>query len=68
MKTNQTTQPPAYLRLTDMRARYRVSGSTIWNWVHTNGLPAPKRLGPNTRAWSLPELLDWEASRLSGGK
>lgn len=59
----QTT--PAYLRLADMRARYRVSGSTIWNWCKTNGLPAPVKLGANTTVWKLADLLEWEAIRAS---
>lgn len=65
MKSNQTPQPPAYLRLADMRTRYRVSGSTIWNWCKTNGLPTPHKLGANTTVWKLADLLQWEASRTS---
>lgn len=70
MQTNQTTQPPAYLRLADVRARYRVSGSTIWKWASNpqSGFPKPVKLGANTTAWPLGKLLDWEASRLSGGE
>lgn len=63
MQTKQSQHPPAYLRLADMRTRYRVSGSTIWNWVHTNGLPPPIKLGPNTSVWTLTSLLSWEAAR-----
>lgn len=65
MQNKQTLQTPAYLRLADMRARYRVSGSTIWNWCKTNGLPAPLKLGANTTVWKLADLLQWEASRTS---
>lgn len=65
MQLKQTPQPPAYLRLADMRARYRVSGSTIWNWCKTNNLPAPHKLGANTTVWKLTELLEWEATRTS---
>jgi predicted DNA-binding transcriptional regulator AlpA len=65
MQTKQTPQPPAYLRLADMRTRYRVSGSTIWNWCKTNGLPTPHKLGANTTVWKLADLLQWEASRTS---
>lgn len=63
MKNNPTPQPPAYLRLADMRTRYRVSGSTVWKWVHSNGLPAPHKLGANTTVWKLTDLLAWEATR-----
>jgi predicted DNA-binding transcriptional regulator AlpA len=65
MQNKQTPQIPAYLRLADMRTRYRVSGSTIWNWCKTNGLPAPLKLGANTTVWKLADLLQWEASRTS---
>ena len=65
MQTKQTPQPPAYLRLADMRTRYRVSGSTIWNWCKTNGLPTPHKLGATTTVWKLADLLQWEASRTS---
>lgn len=65
MQTSQTTQPPVYLRLADMRARYRVSGSTIWKWAADpkSGFPKPVKLGANTTAWCLAELLAWEAAR-----
>lgn len=68
MQPNQTPQPPAYLRLADMRARYRVSGGTIWRWCHNNGLPAPQKLGPNTTVWRLSDLLKWEEERASRGR
>lgn len=60
---NSQHPTPAFLRLTDMRARYRVSASTIWKWRHTNDLPAPYRLGANTTVWKLADLLQWEATR-----
>ena len=60
---NTQNTAPAYLRLTDMKARYRVSGSTIWKWCHTNGLPPPIALGANTSCWRLTDLLAWEATR-----
>jgi len=65
MQTKQSPQAPAYLRLTDMRTRYRVSGSTIWKWCHSNGLPAPLKLGANTTVWKLADLLQWESTRVS---
>ena len=64
MKTQTPTNTPAYLRLADMKTRYRVSGSTIWKWRHTNGLPAPIALGLNTSCWRLADLLAWEATRV----
>lgn len=63
MKSDTNTNTPVYLRLADMKARYRVSASTIWKWRHTNGLPAPISLGANTTVWRLTDLLAWEATR-----
>ena len=63
MSTEKTSNTPPYLRLADMRTRYRVSGSTIWNWCHTTSLPAPVKLGANTSCWLLSELLEWEKTR-----
>jgi predicted DNA-binding transcriptional regulator AlpA len=63
MESKQSPQAPVYLRLADMRTRYSVSGSTIWNWCKTNGLPAPLKLGANTTVWKLADLLEWEANR-----
>jgi predicted DNA-binding transcriptional regulator AlpA len=65
MQTNQTPQPLVYLRLRDLRLRYRVSASTIWKWAANpqSGFPKPVKLGANTTAWCLTELLAWEASR-----
>lgn len=65
MESKQSQHTPTYLRLADMRTRYRVSGSTIWKWCHSNGLPAPLKLGANTTVWKLADLLQWEASRTS---
>ena len=65
MQTQTPNNTPAYLRLADMKARYRVSGSTIWKWCHTNGLPPPVFLGANTSCWRLADLLAWEATRPS---
>lgn len=64
-----TQQPPPYLRLADMRTRYRVSGSTIWNWASDEsiGLPKPIKLGPNTTVWRLSDLLQWEEKQAAKG-
>lgn len=65
MKSQATQNTPAYLRLTDLRTRYRVSGSTIWKWAATpsTGFPKPVKLGSNTTCWRLCDLQAWEATR-----
>lgn len=69
METSQTQQQPAYLRLADVRARYRVSGSTIWKWTadESSNFPKPIKLGPNTTAWRLADLLHWEENKAAKG-
>ena len=54
-----------YLRLADLKMRYRVAGSTIWKWAATpsTGFPKPYKLGSNTTVWKLSELLAWEETR-----
>jgi prophage regulatory protein len=67
MKTQTPSNTPAYLRLTDVRTRYRVSGSTIWKWAATpsTGFPKPIKLGANTTVWRLSDLLTFEATRVA---
>ena len=69
MEANQISHPPAYLRLTDMTARYRVSGSTIWKWAANplSGFPKPVKLGANTTVWRLTDLLKWEEEQAAKG-
>lgn len=69
MQTNKPPQPPAYLRLADMRTRYRVSGSTIWKWAADpqSGFPKPFKLGANTTVWRLTDLLEWEEKQAAKG-
>ena len=70
MQTQTNTTTPAYLRLADMRTRYRVSGSTIWKWAATpsTGFPVPVKLGSNTTCWKLTDLLEWKATRIAASK
>ena len=69
MNANISMQTPAYLRLADMRARYRVSGSTIWKWAADprSGFPKPIKLGANTTVWRLSDLLKWEDEQAAKG-
>lgn len=65
---HKTTQPQSaseYLRLTDVRKRYRVSGSTIWRWSSSSktGFPKPISLSPGVTVWPLAALLAFEATQ-----
>lgn len=65
MKPETPPNTPAYLRLSAVKTRYQIAGSTVWKWAAdpATGFPRPVSLGPNTTAWRLADLLAWEASR-----
>ena len=50
-----------FLSYADLEERYHKSRVTLWRWVKIGRLPAPYQLGPNTVAFSLPEILNSEA-------
>ena len=56
----------AYWRFSDLKARNIVKNRmTLWRWIQDNGFPEGILLGPNTRAWSVPEVRDWLKTRKS---
>jgi len=58
-----------WLRLGDLTERYSCSPSTIWRWSkHRAAFPKPVRLGPNTIAWSLAAVEEFEAQQIESGK
>lgn len=55
-----------WLRLADLTQRYSCSASTIWRWSKNRAeFPKPVRLGPNTVAWSLSAIEEFEAIQKS---
>lgn len=36
-----------------------LSRSTLYNFIHTNGFPAPKKMGLRVARWSKKEVLKW---------
>lgn len=46
----------ANVRLPVVAALNGISSASVWRWVKTGRLPAPKKLGPNTTAWSVGDL------------
>ncbi len=46
----------AHVRLPVVAALNGVSEPTVWRWVKSGRLPAPKKLGPNTTAWNVGDL------------
>ena len=63
----QVTQ---FLRVNAVAHRYDTTASTIWRWsrearfAHLN-FPKPIPLGPNTTAWAVDELDQWDAERVA---
>lgn len=46
----------AHVRLPTVAPLFGISAPTVWRWVKSGRLPAPKKLGPNTSAWNVGEL------------
>jgi predicted DNA-binding transcriptional regulator AlpA len=53
------------VRVAGACARYGISKATLYNWLRTGNFPQGMKLGPNTLAWRLEDLLRWEESRVS---
>jgi predicted DNA-binding transcriptional regulator AlpA len=59
-----------FLRVGAVALRYDTSTSTIWRWSHEErfahlNFPKPIPLGPNTTAWAVDELDQWDAERVA---
>ncbi len=50
-----------YLSYNDLSERYGKSRVQLWRWVRAGRFPAPVQLGPNSVAFRLQDILDWEA-------
>lgn len=49
-----------------LAARYSVSRSTIWRWVHRGILPTPVHLSAGCTRWPLDEIERRDAERDAG--
>ncbi len=62
MRPKSASHTNIWLRLTELTDRYNCSASTIWRWSKNRpSFPKPVRLGPNTVAWSLAAIEQFEA-------
>jgi prophage regulatory protein len=59
---------PQFFRLTQLKARLNVSGSSIWNWVKAGKFPKPIKLSENTTAWNAADVEAWAQSRIEASK
>lgn len=56
--------PQAWFRSADLCERWGVTKPTVWSWWAVKKiLPPPVRLGPNTCAWALETILNFERAR-----
>ena len=56
----------AYWRFNDLKRLGIVTNRmTLWRWIKDQGFPEGVLLGPNSRAWPVPEVCDWLKTRKS---
>ncbi len=51
------------LTIEDVCALLNCTKRTIYNWIKTDGFPAPIKLSAQTRAWREEDVEDWVISR-----
>jgi predicted DNA-binding transcriptional regulator AlpA len=52
------------LRFRDLKERKIVNNrATLSNWIKREGFPPGRMLGPNTRIWDEPSVLEWVNNR-----
>lgn len=67
MRPKSASHTNIWLRLTDLTDRYNCSASTIWRWSKNRAsFPKPVKLGPNTVAWSLSAIEQFEVRQAGG--
>lgn len=59
MTTTENSMVERYLSLKEVRARYGLCASTIYNNIQAGRFPAPLKFGKSSR-WRMSELLNWE--------
>lgn len=52
----------AHVRLPVVAAYYSISHATVWRWVKSGRLPAPKKLSPGVTAWVVGDLIRAEVA------
>lgn len=66
----QSTKQPSKLfyRLSDVKHRIGVSGSSIWAWVKQGKFPKPIKLSENCTAWNAADVEAWAQDRIAASK
>lgn len=52
-----------YFKRQELEKRYKVTKSTIYSWIKTQGFPPPIHLGVNLVRWNKASIEAWEAER-----
>ena len=55
--------PSQLLRFKDLHAVGIRNWPTLIRWIETQGFPAGRHLGPNTRVWTVEEVEAWWDSK-----
>jgi prophage regulatory protein len=57
-----------FYRLSQLKTRLNVSGSSIWAWAKAGKFPKPIKLSQNTTAWDAASVDKWCADRISASQ
>lgn len=63
-----TPHPAQFYRLTHLKQRLGVSGSSIWAWVKAGKFPQPIKLSENCTAWSAADVERWADERIAASQ
>lgn len=61
-------QPTRFLRLSAVKERTALSGSTIWAKVKNGTFPKPIKITENCTAWNAAEVEAWAQARIAASK
>lgn len=66
MQTDAHQSQDRFLSKKELRQRYNIAYSTVYEWINAGILPQPYKLGPKMIRWKLSELEQWEAQNKTG--
>ena len=61
-------QSAQFYRLPQLKAKLKVSGSSIWAWVKAGKFPKPIKLSENCTAWNAADIEAWAADRIAASQ
>ena len=59
-------QAKKYISIREVRCRYGIGNTTVYDWLKTTDFPKPYRIGPKLVRWKITELEEWEAKNNGG--